>query len=296
VRYRSGFPFLLAIAICGCNGAVAQQPEPLPQKAPGRYSETISVGRLTRRYTLIVPKAYDASRRLPMVVLLHGWMGNASQILAVTGLEAKAEKEGFIVVAPEALGDPKGWNVGFLDLSGENHPDDAGFVASVIDQAEKEVGVDPDRLFVMGHSNGAMLAHLVASKMAGRVAAFGAVAGTIGMPGKETIPYPKAAVSAILLHGQADALVSYDDSHMGLLHGIGAPQAAKWWADRNEISGQAIRTNPSPNEVIDTFSGANGVEVQLVTYPKGSHDWPSGATDLIWAFFARHPLWHGTLD
>lgn len=272
----------------GCNGAVAQQPESLPQKAPGRYSETISVGSLTRNYILIVPKAYDASRRLPMVVLLHGWMGNASRILAMTRLEAKAEKEGFIVVAPEALGEPKGWNVGYLDLSGMNHPDDAGFVSSVIDQAEKEVGVDEDRLYVMGHSNGAMLAHLVGSKLAGRLAAIGAVAGTIGMPGKDTIPAPASPVSAILLHGQADGMVAYDTKHPALLNTIGAPLAAKWWAEKDGISGDPVRTNLSPEEILDTYSGANGVEVQLVTYPKGTHDWPSDATDLIWAFFIRH--------
>lgn len=284
------------LAILGCQGASLHAPvAALPEKTPGRYQEQLPHDGLTRSFLLDVPKAYDASRRLPLVVLLHGWMGNARTIAAYSGFQALAEKQGFVLATPEGLGNPQGWNAGFLDLSGKNRPDDVGFVAKMLDQVENEVGIDPERVFVVGHSNGAMLAHYVAAKLSDRIAAIGAVAGTVGLPGQRgaadsTIPTPTSPVSVILLHGNADRVVTYDKDHPGLLRSIGAPDSAKWWATRNGCSVVPSKSEPEAGRIFQTYAkGKNGCEVTLVTFDKGSHDWPSGGADIIWKFLTDHP-------
>jgi polyhydroxybutyrate depolymerase len=280
----------------------------LPAKPPGRYVENLESGGVTRSYILRVPKAYDATRRLPVVVLLHGWTGTAEAAEGYTMMGDKADKEGFFLAVPEGLGEPQGWNVGFLDLSGK-HADDVAFVAKVLDQVEKEVGVDPDRVYVAGHSNGAMLAHLVGAKLSNRVAAIGAVAGTIGLPSTsgppKTIPNPGEPVSAILIHGKADAMVAYEKGASALLGGIGAPDSARWWARQDGCSMTPTRVvSPNGNVITETYSGGKrGTEVTLVSIVNGPHDWPGGytrdghretltgvgAADLLWSFFEKHP-------
>lgn len=275
------------LPIVGC----ASTPPPLA-KAPGRYSETIG----NRKFTLFVPKVYDGTRRLPLMVLLHGWHSNGREMLAYTGMAAKAEKEGFILAVPEGLGDPPGWNVEFIDLSGSGRPDDVGFVTHVIDQVERETMVDEDRVFVAGHSNGAMLAELIGARLSDRVAAVGAMAGTIGLIGPRNrpiaqIPAPKNPVSVLLLHGMADPLVSYDESHRGLMLSYGAPDTARWWAQQDGCNPQPIHAKASNGkEESDTYTGGrNGSEVVLITYPQGKHLWSFDATDQIWTFFETHP-------
>lgn len=274
------------LPIAGCATATPQA------KAPGRYVETVG----GRKFTLIVPKGYDGSRRLPLVVLLHGWRGSGREILSYSGMALKADQEGFLLAVPEGLGDPAGWNVGFIDLSGSAHPDDVGFVGHVIDQVERETRVDEDRVFVAGHSNGAMLAELVGARLSERVAAVGAMAGTIGLVGPKgrpmvQIPAPKNPVSVLLLHGMADPLVSYDESHRGLMLSYGAPATARWWARQDGCASNPAHTKAANGrEEIDTYSGGrDGAEVVLITYPQGRHLWSFDATDQIWSFFANHP-------
>ncbi|AIE87169.1 phospholipase/carboxylesterase [Fimbriimonas ginsengisoli Gsoil 348] len=261
---------------------------------------------MTRHYILRVPRAYDATRRLPLVVLLHGWTGSAQTFEAYSRMAEKGEKEGFILVTPDGLGQPQGWNVGFLDLSGK-HADDVGFVGHVIDQVETEVGVDPDRVYVAGFSNGAMLAHLAGARLSDRIAAIGAVAGTVGLPnadGQKAIPAPASPVSAMLIHGKKDSMVAYDKSASALLAGIGAEESAQWWAGQDGCAKTPCQTmSANGNVATETFSGGRlGAEVILVSIANGVHAWPGGLTrpghestpdvdaaDLLWQFFKSHP-------
>jgi polyhydroxybutyrate depolymerase len=303
---------ILLAAPLGCAKAPSdlnsRQAGGLPQKNPGRYVYSIASGGESRTFSLRVPKAYDGRKRLPLVVILHGWTTSGALAEGYTGLADLAEREGFFLAAPDGLGDPKGWNVGFLDLSGRK-ADDTAFVGHVITKSEVEVGVDPDRIFVAGHSNGAMLAHLVGSQLAKRVAAIGVVAGTLGVPGREsraprTIPDPVAPVSVMIIHGRKDETVTFEPELPGLLKGIGAPAAARWWAKRIGAKPEPKRTVAMDGAVIEERweGGGEGTEVELVILEEGGHAWPGGwtqagrekatgvnASELLWRFFREHP-------
>lgn len=297
----------LTVAVFGCSptGTPANA-QGLPSIAPGRYEETMKAGNTNRRYILRVPKAYNATKPLPLVVVLHGWTASAKLAEVYTGMAEGAEQNGYIAVFPDGLGQMQGWNAGFIDLTGLK-PDDVGFIDSLLDEVQKKVGVDKDRVYVAGHSNGAFMSHLLASRLSDRIAAIGAVAGTIGVPGSAgplTIPDPKGPVSAILIHGKKDATVAYDESSKALLRGVSAPRSAKWWAERIGASTTPRRTESGGGNVVTELytGGRNGTEVALVSIANGLHDWPGGvtrngresltgvnATDLIFAFFNSHP-------
>src|SRR5438445_11884944 len=84
---------------------------------PGDHDRTVKVGEQERSYVLHVPKSYDAKKPAPVVVALHGAAMNAEMMQAFTGLDDKADAEGFLVVYPNGTGASKlllTWNpVGF---------------------------------------------------------------------------------------------------------------------------------------------------------------------------------------
>ena len=101
----------------------------LPTK-PGQYTETIQENGLDRTYILKIPKSYDGKASLPLVLLFHGWTGDAQDIEGATGFGDKADKEGFILAIPngtEGIGSERGWNCGFLNL-GRKRPTQPNFL------------------------------------------------------------------------------------------------------------------------------------------------------------------------
>jgi polyhydroxybutyrate depolymerase len=259
---------------------------------PGRYVRTIKVGQLERNYILRVPKNYDNATNLPLVFVLHGWSSSAREAEVNTGFAGKADKEGFILVLPDgtpAIGDLKGWNSGALDL-GSPKANDVKLIGDLIEQLERDYYVDRQRVYVAGHSNGAMMAYDVGAQLGDKIAAIAVVSGTVGGVGTH-VPDPKSPVSAIIFHGKQDETVPYDANSHALITSTPAPESAKWWADkigcRNSSAGKLDGC-----ALTNYKEGRDRTEVEFVTIPDGDHSWPSGkvkATDMIWDFFKAHP-------
>jgi polyhydroxybutyrate depolymerase len=262
---------------------------------PGRYVRTVKEGEVTRSYLLRVPKAYDNRTNLPLVILLHGWTSNKEQAEVYTEFGAKADKEGFVLITPDGtdgIGPRKGWNCGFLNLGAAN-VDDVQFISDLIDKSEKDLTIDAKRVYVVGHSNGAMMADLAGAKLSDKVAAIGVVAGTVGIERPE-LPKPSHPISVISLHSKADETVPFDKSSQGWLNCVSAPDSAKWWAEQDGCKAPTI-SRKANTSITDFADGKSGVEVELVAIDGGSHAWPTAsggakvsATDLIWSFLSSH--------
>jgi polyhydroxybutyrate depolymerase len=226
---------------------------------------------------------------------LHGFTSTAAEMERYTGFGSKAEREGFFLATPQGLGSPSGWNADFIDLSGK-HQDDVGFLSKVIDDASRQVGVDPARIYVAGHSNGAMLAYLAGSRLSSRVAAVAGFAGVIGLPNGKSmrqIGKPANPISVMVIHGVEDPMVGYSQTSGALLKGIGAKEGAEWWARCIGARIEPKITKPNKNVVIRSYDGGRDkTAVVFVTLTNGTHQWSTSgwnATDAIWTFFRTHP-------
>lgn len=301
-----GAPLFLIPLLVACSPAPASPT--VAAKAPGRYVETIKVGQLDRRFVLRVPKGYDGSHSIPLVMVLHGWTSSADQAEQYTRMADKADREGFAAVFPDGLGNPgyQGWNAEFIDLTGKNRPDDVGFLTAVLDQTEREINVDRKREYVVGHSNGAFMANALGAHLAGRLAAIASVAGSVGLSSEQTIAKPAAPLNVLLLHGTADRMVAYGPSDSALFKGVGARASAEWWAkaDGCDVKPETAKTG---GVTVDRYlHGKDGTEVELVTVEGAPHDWWGGlrrsgerivdvptygapVADLVWEFFKSHP-------
>ncbi len=240
-------------------------------------TQSVTFGKLRREY--IAHDGGHGANKAPLVVLLHGWTSDARSILDATKFRDAADSFGMIVVAPEGLN--AGWNAGFMDLSGKA-ADDVGFLSAVIDDASKKFAVDSERVYVVGHSNGAMLANTYGAKCCTRVAAIVSVSGTIGVrsdSGKlRQVGAPVGRTNVLLIHGMKDPMVAYSETSSSLLRGVGAVEAAKRWADW-----LMIHTGPKVTELPrigreDSYQG-QGVEVRLVSLNNGFHNWPGGVSN-----------------
>jgi poly(3-hydroxybutyrate) depolymerase len=105
----------------------------------------VSEGR-KRTYYLLVPKNVSADQPAPLLVLLHGSMGNGRNMLE--RWFSLAEKEGVIVVAPDSVRGG-GWSLIY---------DGPGVIHDVVEAAKAQSPVDPRRVYLFGYSAGAVYA------------------------------------------------------------------------------------------------------------------------------------------
>ncbi len=290
----------LAVVAGTAQAGFAQSP-----KAAGTHEETLVHGGYTRKYQWHIPASYKGKTPLPLVFVLHGQGGEGARLLKKGDWAAKADREGFFVVAPDATGDSPAWNSGYNN--GRNYPvDDVAFLKALLDKIESNYQVDPRRIYFCGLSSGAMMSHKMAAELSDRVAAIAPVAGSIGASLKDqggkvvTIPEPKGPVSVIAFHGKADTNVPYDGSKNRPVNFLPVADSIAFWVKHDGTAAKPRKTVTNGGNVIrEVYSGGkDGTEVVLYTIVDGVHAWPKAnrqtpqsleATDLIWDFFERHP-------
>ena len=110
-------------------------------------------------YALFVPSKYDKEKKTPLMVALHGLGSNPQQIMRYRGLTDLAEKHGYIVVAPMGYNE-RGWYGARALVKGKNtEPENLSElsekdVMNVLEIVKKDYKIDPDRIYLMGHSMG----------------------------------------------------------------------------------------------------------------------------------------------
>jgi polyhydroxybutyrate depolymerase len=259
---------------------------------------------------LYVPASLD-SAGAALVVALHGGGGNAANLERTVGLNALAEREGFLVAYPNGSGRLDEvlltWNAGnCCGFALDQAVDDVGFLRALVDELQTAFPVDRRRIFATGMSNGGMMSYRLACEAADVFAAVAPVAGALNVEDCE----PSQPVSLLAIHGTADQHVAFEggpptvkaDPHARVDRSV--HYAMTFWAARNGcgLEPAASRSGNVMHEVYPDCSPGLGVE--LLAIEGGGHAWP-GATrfspqgdepypDLdaslaIWEFFQAHP-------
>jgi polyhydroxybutyrate depolymerase len=274
-----------------------------------RRSDTLVVAGETREYLLHVPESYDAARATPLVISMHGTGLWPAGHAAMSGWNAVAEEEGFIVVYPSAtsispVGWPKLWRA-WEDLSGSDDTfADVRFISDLIDALDARYNIDRARIYANGYSSGGAMANLLACQLADRFAAIGTVA-TAHLSFDACGAFQP--VPLIAFHGTADRQVPYEGGTSAMSADEPWDSVRRWtaeWAERNgcerTLSESAIAADVMRVEYSECESGAI---VVLYTIEDGGHTWPGSdppewmsgmagrttdsidATRVIWSFF-----------
>lgn len=109
-------------------------------------------------YCLYLPKSYDKKKAYPLVVALHGLNSFPAQIMGYPGLLKQVEKHGYVAVAPMGY-NRKGWYGSKGWTMRRSKPKNLGElsekdVMNVLAITRKDVNIDPNRIYLMGHSMG----------------------------------------------------------------------------------------------------------------------------------------------
>ena len=253
-----------------------------------------------RPYEAKVPSNYNPKTPTPLVVLLHGYGASGVVQDIYFGIGEVVDRLGFLYAYPDGTVNAEGkhfWNANEVCCDfGKSGVDDVAYIDAVISDMRAHYNVDPRRIYLVGHSNGAYMSHRYACDRAGTVAAIVALAGTT--PKDSTRCKPSEPVAVLQVHGDMDDAVPYNG-------GPAVPSAEETtqvWAMKDGCQTTADRSAPPMN----LESNVPGEETAVVRYP-GCR--PGGAAELwtirmgshtpnfirplwaekVWDWFATHP-------
>jgi polyhydroxybutyrate depolymerase len=190
----------------------------VPPTAIGQ-TETLSLtfDGLTRTYNVHLPPSYHRNTPQSLVLAFHGYGGSAEGVEnSTTLMSSHADKNGYIVVYPQATTFPGGPSYGEVsswnDLSCSGSPgpegptcsdhafrypfpescgpsecnwcncvDDVGFVDAMLDEIESAYCIDLKRVYATGFSNGGMFVQRLGCDLAERFAAIAPVHGQLAI-------------------------------------------------------------------------------------------------------------------
>lgn len=251
-------------------------------------AEKLADGRLTRHwvipsdgiprtYWLYTPAGLSPDARVPLTVVLHGGMGDGMTYEDWTGFDALADEERFVVAYPDGFG--RTFNARTCCFAAwRANTDDVGYMEALVADVSAQRPIDPDRVYATGHSNGAMLAALLACE-SDTFAAVAPVAGTVGPPCEQDSP-----VSVLHIHGTADDNVPYEGGQgsAGYTNTVHYPVRAtvEEWRQRNGCPAATVVVSGAVMREVSQGCRDNSA-VGLYTIEGGGHPWPGAPGDSV---------------
>lgn len=282
-----------ALLLAGCGdgrpaagpSAAAGSSAAAPRPAAGDHRLTLDVGGKQRTVLVHAPPGHRGDRPVPLVIAMHYYPGSGEALRDMIGMDAKADRHGFLVAYPDGAGG------GFNALVCCGAEDDVAFLAALTGRMVADWRADPDRVYLTGISNGGDMSFRAAVEATGLFAAIGVVSGGYGGPRTEAADYvPKSPVSVVTVIGARDRY-----------HDIFAAGLRKW---RERLRCVPASTPPGGAAGVRRSSArcADGSDVEAYVLADMGHSWPGAtsgqlalpdaplvATDVIWDFFAAHP-------
>lgn len=244
---------------------------------PGDHNLSLTIGGVNRDYTVHIPPGYDGKAKLPVMYFFHYFTGDPKNAADYSGMSAKADKENFIVVYPKAEGWIDGkirqWN---LNNKPSYRVDEVAFVEQLMNKVDEKLSVDKSREYVVGYSNGGMIAHEVAAKFSDRIAGMVSVSGCQNGSEKR----PSSPVPVMMINGTEDWLVPYNGRRFTPLFPRMKPvsDSVDFWKKTNGTDG--YRSEEMTPNVRREVYGKNNSEVVLVTMKGSGHGWPGSDTSI----------------
>lgn len=264
------FIILSLLVFMGCRKA---NPDSVtaPEIQPGIYDSVIAIDGLPRTFRFYVPAVFFIQNQPSLTLVLHGMTQTGLDILGTILINAggQADKTNSIIVCPTALYGH--WN----DKMGGVFPatdtiDDVQFLTSLIDFFIHGYHCNPEKIYLMGFSNGGMMAYRMGCDVAEKISA---IAPFISMMGEEasfqTANHPPIPV--FITNGTADPVMPWNGGvaatetvpRIGVL--LSNDDNIAYWVKRNA-------TFPAPDiTYVADYCPGDGCQVIRYHY-QGEHD------------------------
>jgi polyhydroxybutyrate depolymerase len=274
--------------------AFTKATEPLAPSST-TYVFSFRSGDRTRSYRLHVPPAAAGGKPLPLVLNLAGATQNGLLQEAQSGMDASADRDGYLVAYPDGTRISKvltpdpvakdaqyGFNAGYCcgDPS-TNHVDDVDFLLATISNIASRTSVDLRRVYMTGMSNGGMMAYAMAAQASTYIAAIASVSGQVELPAiAPTRPVPTMEFHSV-------------DDPIALFNGVknADPKLVFSVMDgiRQWVKADACDPTPRTGNKIAGTGASAGLTATLVTYT-GCRE---GASVDLWRLTGSGHVWPG---
>lgn len=249
----------------------------------------------------------------PLLIALHPYSSSGLAMAALTGFDAIADAEGFIVAYPNSADDNWG-----EDTTLETNPDDVGFIEAVIDTMVAEFDVDAGQVYLTGFHNGGLMAYRLACEVPERFKSVAVVGPLMFGYQRDACPATASApVDMLIIRGTNDPLYQadtytyqpiYNNTKQYLI--LGVDDTLAFWTGRNGCDLESVST---VNDLANTrlYDACEGdTRVALYSIEGGKENWPRkgdyilnpfgiDASDMVIDFFNGGDSWaspHLTLD
>ena len=289
----------------------------LPQLSGELTVLTTTHDGLQRQYRVYAPAQLPEAPAALFV--FHGSVSTGASMRELTArqFDRLADEQGLVVVYPDGI--ERHWNDCRASASYQanvRNIDDVGFVRRMIEELKASRGIDVDRVYATGLSNGGHMTLRLALEAPELVAGYAPIAANLPVDANLDCDKRGEAVNIALIEGSADPVNPYDGGLVKLLWDesrgevLSAAETADYFAGL-----AAYDTGPQYFELADTEQDDDGyidaqlwygkaVRVGLFTMQGGGHVVPSvnarfgllggdirdiDAADLIWAFLTAAP-------
>ena len=256
--------------------------ERLPAKGDWQSAQARKIvsGGLQREYWIQKPSV--ARKQLPIVLLLHGGTQTAEDVWTQTSLPTLAQREGFILAAPQGI--DKHWNDGRgSTIAGDkaSTANDVQFLRDIVQSLVLNEGGDPRAVFAIGASNGGFMVMHLACEAGDLLRAGASVISNLpaaqARACRSTSALPWLAMNGVKdpiipFTGQGEGVVKRGEAQPALLS---ADASFAFWADRAGCSRQATVTKISDNVEKRVRSGCRGsARSEQYVFADSGHVWP----------------------
>ena len=204
-------------------------------------AQSIDLGR--GELPVTIPATYDGSTPAPLIILLHGYTSSGAGQDSYMGFSRIADQYGFLLVAPDGDQESGGDRNRFWNASDAccnffgSEVDDSGYILDIINAVKFEYNVDPDRVYLIGHSNGGFMSHRMACERGDRIHTI------ISLAGATYDNFEDCAVSGypniLNVHGTSDNTIYFDGGEIFDESYPSASQTTASWAVRSGCDEEA---------------------------------------------------------
>ena len=249
-----------------------------------------------REYLAYVPASYNENTEYPVLLNFHGFGGNVKNYSKYqSDFQDIAEQEGVILIYPQALllSGFSVWNAAPFAEDNKTDSDDIGFIEVLLDDLQKTMSIDPNRIYATGFSTGAMFAYALGCFTENLIAGVAAVSG-VQLNLADCAP--SHPMNVLIAHSTTDDVIPY----AGSSDVASVEETILFWTTANQTATIAEEINHDLGDEtvwLYTYSeGTNGAEVLHYKVENGKHEWfdhnlaGQSFSSLMWDFLSPQTL------